>query len=840
MLKWLITFSWRDSRGSRAKLLLFVTSMVLGVAALVSINSFGDNLKRAIDAESKTLLGADLSFESGKPFSDSIESIIDSLGGTQSRRTSFSSMAYFPKSNTTRLATIRGHEPGFPFYGTIESDPPEAASTYLSDNGALIDATLMAQYDIAVGDSVRIGTKSYTVSGKLIQTPRETAAIMLFSPRIYIPLVAMDTTLLSAGSRADYEVYFQFADERDADELVEVLSDTLRAQEVRTDTVEEERANWDRSLTNLYRFLGLVGFMSLLLGSLGVASSIHVYIRQRIQTVAVLRVYGASSYQTFAIYLIQATGMGLLGAVLGSVIGVGLQSVVPVVLGDFLPVHVDFRVSWSSVFMGSAMGVGVTLLFALLPLLEVRNIPPLAALRSDFAPEEKDGRGKKEKWVLLGIMALFVTAFAIIQAPTILIGLGYSAAVAAVFALLALAATTVMRVLAAKPPSNVSYVVKQGMANLHRPHNQTLMMMLALGFGTFLVSTMIISESTLLGQLSLASTEGKPNLVFYDVQPSQVDSVISMIETANLPVLDEVAMISMRLSSVKGKSIESLREDTTFNFSWAHRREYRSTYRDVLAESEVVVEGSFEGTYSGSGLIPLSVEHDVAQQLDVTIGDSLSFNIQGVDISGRITSIREVDWRRMQTNFFFVFADGAINDAPAFHVVMSRTETTEESALIQAGVVRTYPNISSIDISVVLTIFEAIFSKISFVVQFMALFSIITGLLVLSGAVMISRFQRIEESVLLKTLGASRKIVLQIMTTEYLVLGVAAAVTGVGLSLIAGWGVSRFVFEADFVVPFYSLLILTASVVGLTIAVGQLNSRGIYDKEALEVLRKET
>lgn len=840
MLKWLFTFSWRDSRGSRAKLFLFVTSMVLGVAALVSINSFGDNLRRAIDFESKTLLGADLSLESGKPFPASIEAVIDSLGGIQSRRTSFSSMAYFPKSNTARLATVRGHEPGFPFYGTIESDPAEAAETYLFEKGALIDGTLMAQYDVEIGDSVRIGNAVYKVSGKLIQTPRETAAIMLFSPRIYVPLADVDTTLLSIGSRAEYEIYFRLDDGKDPDAIVLSLSDSLEANSIRADTVEEERSSWDRSLTNLYRFLGLVGFMSLLLGSLGVASSIHVYIRQRIQTIAVLRVYGASSYQTFAIYLIQALGMGIVGAFLGSAIGVGLQSLLPLILGDFLPVDVEFSVSWSAVLIGSAMGIGVTLIFAMMPLLDIRNIPPLAALRTDFDQENDRAKNRRAKWLLFGLMAFLVTVIAIIQAPTLIMGLGYSATVAVVFALLAGTAKLIMRFLAAKPPSGVPYVIKQGLANLHRPQNQTLMMVLALGFGTFLVSTMIISESTLLGQIDLASTDGKPNLVFYDVQPAQVDSLVKLVEESELPVLDRVTMISMRLTSVKGVTIESMRRDTTSEISWAHRREYRSTYRDYITESETVLEGTFEGRYSGSGLIPLSVEREVAEQLEITIGDSLVFNIQGVDVAGYISSIREVNWRQMQTNFFFVFPEGSINDAPAFHVVMSRTETAESSAGIQASVVKRYPNISSIDISVVLTVFQAIFSRISFVVRFMALFSIITGLLVLSGAVMISRFQRIEESVLLKTLGASRRTVLQIMTTEYFVLGVASSFTGVLLSLAAGWGVSRFVFEADFNIPFGPLLLLMASVIGVTIVVGQLNSRGVYDKEALDVLRKET
>ena len=839
MFKWLLTFAWKDSRGSRAKLLMFITSMILGVAALVSINSFGDNLRQAIDNESKSLLGADLSFESGQPFDAKIEAIIDSLGGIQSRRTSFSSMAYFPKSNSARLATVRGHEPGFPFYGTIETEPPSAAQTYLQDGGALIDGTLMVQYGVEVGDSVRIGNATYPVAGKLLQTPRETAAIMLFSPRIYVPLAALDTTLLSMGSRADFEVYFQFEDGRDADALVETLSDSLRAHNVRTDTVEEEREGWDRSLSNLYRFLGLVGFMSLLLGSLGVASSIHVYVRQRIQTVAVLRCYGASSRQTIIIYLIQALGMGLVGVVLGSAAGVSIQSLLPLVLGDFLPVDVDFAVSWPSVLLGSGIGLGVTLLFALMPLLEIRNIPPLAAIRADFShePSKKESRSR---WILFGIISILVSLFAVVQAPTIWIGLGYAVSVAVVFILLSITARLIMRFMAAKPPKSVSYVVKQGIANLHRPHNQTLMMILALGFGSFLVSTMLLSERTLLNQIDLASTEGRPNLVFYDVQPAQVDSVESLIQAANLPVIDQVAMISMRISSINGRCIEEIREDSTLDYSWAHRREYRSTYRDFLSESETVVSGAFDPVYEGSGRVPISVEQDVASQLGVEVGDSLGFNIQGVQFDTRISSIREVDWRQMQTNFFFVFPEGAINDAPAFHVVMSRTETEAESAAIQAEVVQSFSNVSSIDVSVVLSVFEAIFSRISFVVRFMALFSILTGLLVLSGAVLISRFQRIEESVLLKTLGASRKTVLRIMSVEYLVLGLAGAVTGVGLSLISGWAIAYFVFDSSLVVPFVPLAGIVFAVVVLTLIVGQLNSRGIYEKEALEVLRKET
>jgi putative ABC transport system permease protein len=837
MDRWIWRFAARDTRGNRGRLLLFVSSMVLGVAALVSINSFGDNLRAAIDAESRTLLGADLSIESSTRFNDRVEAIIDSLGGTQSRRTSFASMAYFPRTASSRLVTVRGNEPGFPFYGAVETDPPEAATSYFDTGGALIDGTLMQQYGITLGDSMRIGYMSYRVEGRLLQTPRESAAVMLFSPRVYVPLARLDTTLLAAGSRADYEVYFRFTDGRDADAAIEPLQDELRSYRVGTDTVEEERENWNEALTNLYRFLGLVGFTALLLGSLGVASSISVYVRQRIQTIAVLRCYGASIRSTIWIYVLQASGMGVFGALVGSAVGIGIQTLIPRVLSDFLPVDVVFRVSWTAVLMGSAIGLGVTLLFALLPLLSLRHVSPLSAIRSGV--ENAPRRRGASWWATVGVIGLGTTGFAVAQAPTPAMGIGYAAGILVVFLLLAGTAKLLMALLSRRPPAGVSYTIKQGMANLYRPNNQTLTMMLALGLGTFLVTTMLVSERTLVSQITVVGDADRPNLIFYDIQPPQVEPVRALIEGEGLQVLEQTPIVTMRIHAVKGRTVQELREDSTARATWAHRREYRSTYRDRLTDSETLVAGTFTPVWTGEGPIPVSVEQDVADELEVDLGDPIVFDIQGIQVPAVVGSIRTVDWRRMQTNFFIVFPDGSLDAAPALHVIMTRTETEEASGNVQSAVVRALPNVSAIDLSLILSTFDAIFSRIAFVARFMALFSVLTGLIVLAGAVLISRFQRIEESVLLKTLGASRKTVLQIMSVEYLVLGLAASLTGILLALVAGWTISLFVFEAPLSVPFGSVGIIMASVVVLTLVIGHLNSRGVYDRSALDVLRNE-
>ncbi|MBT8400843.1 MAG: ABC transporter permease, partial [Rhodothermia bacterium] len=333
-IPWTLLMAWRESRGSRGRLLLFVSSIVLGVAALVAIHSFGDSLRAAVDDQAKGLLGADMSFESRQPFPDEVEAIIDSLGGDQSRRISFASMALFPESGKTRLVSVRAIEGDFPYYGSIVTDPDEAARSYRQEGAALVDGSLMSQFGVETGDSVMIGGQAYPVAGVLKRTARESAAFALVSPRIYIPLSRIDSTLIGPGSRVEHEVFFRFSDSVDVEALLATLKPRLREYDVGSDSVAEIKRNWNTALTNLYKFLGLAALMALLLGSVGVASAIHVYVTQRLQTAAVLRCVGARVRSTFGIYVIQAVALGLLGSIAGAALGVLVQQLLPVVLSD--------------------------------------------------------------------------------------------------------------------------------------------------------------------------------------------------------------------------------------------------------------------------------------------------------------------------------------------------------------------------------------------------------------------------------------------------------------------------------------------------------------------------
>jgi putative ABC transport system permease protein len=837
---WIGKMAWRDSRSSRKRLFLFMSSIILGIAALVAITSFGRNLEEAIHAQAKTLLGADLVIHSRQPWTPEAEAFVQSLGGEQSRETNFASMVSLPKNGSTRLADVRALEGRFPYYGKFQTAPASAADTFKEGPLALVEEGLMLQFGAEVGDQIQIGEFTYRIAGRLQKIPGE-ASVEFTGPRIYIPMAYLSQTkLLQRGSLASYKAYFKFDPTVDVDVLVAKIDSDLTKHRLRSDTVRERQAEMGQAIENVYRFLNLVGFIALLLGAIGVASAVHAYVKQKIGTVAILRCVGARAKQTMAVYLVQAMVMGLGGAMVGVLLGIGTQFLLPRVIGDLLPVSVEPSVSWLAILEGLATGLGITLLFALLPLLSVRKISPLLTLRSSYE-ETKPRTRDPLRWLTFLLIAAGVSGFALAQTERWTIGAGFVVGLAVAFGVLAGVAKLIMWLVRAFFPSRWAYVWRQGLANLYRPNNQTVVLMLSLGLGTFLISTLYLTQSALLAHVSLTGGGTNPNMVLFDIQSDQNEGVASLIRSFDLPLMQRVPIVTMRLEAVRGRSVEDIMNDPRPAIrGWALQREYRVTYRDHLIETEKVIAGAWQGRVDpSSGTIPISLEESMARSLRVSVGDQLVFNVQGVPMTTTVSSIRQVEWRRVQPNFLLVFPAGALEEAPQFHVLVTRVESSEMSARVQRAVVKQFPNVSIIDLTLILNTIDSVLSKVSLIIKFMASFSVLTGLIVLASAVITSRYHRIQESVLLRTLGASRAQIIKIMVIEYLFLGGFAAATGLLLSLGGGWALAYFVFEVTFVPAVLPLLLTLIVVIGLTVLIGMVNSRGIWNRPPLEVLRVE-
>lgn len=833
--------AWRDSRTHRRRMILFSTAIVLGIAALVAIRSLGEDLERAIDAQAKTLLGADLEISSRQPFNDEMQTLIDSIGGVQAREVRFSSMVYFPKTGETRLARIRAAEAGYPFYGEFTTEPQSAAHEFHNGPLALVEEALLLQYDAQLGDTIKIGAVIFAIAGRLQNVPGESAADAFIGPRVYFPLRYLEQTdLLQRGSQVTYSVHFKLDERIDVEQLAKRLQPLREKYRLSLETVASQKEDLGEGMRNLYQFLSLVGFIALVLGSVGVASAVHVYINQKLNTVAVLRCLGASGKQAFMIFLVQALALGLAGSVLGVVLGLYLQTWLPKILGDFLPVQIAITTSWSAIAQGLVLGLGMTLFFTLLPLLNIRGISPLLAIRSFY----EEQRAQKRDWLKAGAYVLLLLAlvtFARVQAPSWRVALGFSLGLLLAFALLFSVAKLLTKGVRKFFPSSWSYIWRQSLASLYRPHNQTLTMILALGLGTFLIATLLIVQETLLQQIKLSSTGEQPNLVLYDIQTDQKEGVAEIMRAQHLAVQQQVPVVTMRLEELNGKNVRELQKDTTSGIpSWALRREYRSSYRDSLNDNEKLLSGTIQKRVgSPSDTIRVSVDEGIAKTLKLKLGDELVFDVQGVPVKTVVGSLREVNWRRLMPSFYILFPHGALEQAPQFHVLVTRVPDAASSARLQRAVVQAFPNVSAIDLTLVLRTADNILSKVAFVIRFMALFSILTGLTVLASAVITSRYQRLQESVLLRTLGASRKQVLKIMALEYLFLGGLAALTGLVLAFAGSFALARFVFETPFAPEILPTLIIIVAVVTLTIFLGMVNSRGLVERSPLEILRVE-
>jgi putative ABC transport system permease protein len=844
VIGFVLRMAGREIRAAPRRLLLLTGSVAIGVAALVAIGSFTDNVRDSVRSQARGLLGADFALSSRRPLPAAAERVLDTLrarGGSVARLTNFGGMAYVPRTSGARLVQVAAVEPGYPFYGDLRSDPAAAWAGLQAGGRVVGDPSLLTALGARVGDTLSLGETRLAITGVVTNATANVGFRAALGPRIYIAARDLAATrLLGFGSRAEYEAYVRLPAGVSPQLLAQQYRPALQADRVSVRTVSEDQRNLNDALGRLTGYLGLVGIIALLLGGIGVASAVVVFIRQRLDTIAVLRCLGASARAVFAVYAAEAAAMGLAGGALGAAAGLLAQRLLPGLLASLLPVDVRPTISIGAVATGVGTGLGVALIFASIPLSAIRRVPPLAALRRNVEPE----RRRLDPWQLAAVALLGASTVALAahQVDSWRQGAIFAGGVAVALLVLWGASWIAIRLARRWLPSGWPYPWRQGLANLHRPANQTATVVLAIGFGAFLLGTLFLVQYNLLRILQITGGPERPNLVLFDIQTDQVSDVEAAVRAGGYRASAPVPIVPMRIQSVKGRVVTVARADTSAGdadpdpSSWAIRREYRSTYRDTLVASERLVAGRW---WTSGARDEISIERDVARELGVGLGDQIVWDVQGVPLSTRITSIREVDWARFEPNFFVVFSPGTLESAPQTALVMTRVPSAAERGALQRRIAERLPNVTSLDLSSVQSTLERLIDRVVLAIRFMALFTLGTGALVLIGALATSRFQRIREGALLRTLGATRAQLWRVVLAEYLSLGTLAAVVALLLATASGWALTRFVFDGRFTLPVVPFALLGVSVVTLTVAVGVANSRDVLRRPPLEVLRSE-
>ena len=837
----------RESRGSAGRLIFFAACLAVGVAAVVAVAGLSQALDSGIQAQARQLLAGDIAVGSRRPIAEGIAVAIDRIPG--SRRTAaieMPSVVSLPmtsddsgEAGSSLLCELKAVGPGYPFYGSVTTEPPASLERLLDDNHVLVGPELLSRLQTSIGEELRIGNEIYEIAGVITAEPDRLEIGVTLGPRVLLSVAGLERTgLLGLGSRVRHRLLVRLADGSTPAE-VEAAAATVREaiadpEFVNVETYTEAQPALRTALDRVERFLGMVALLSLLIGGIGVAQAVRAWLAGRLDAIAVLRALGVRPREVFILYLAQTALLALVGSVLGAIAGALAAKAVPGFLQTLLPVQVE--VGWQPLAMarGVGLGVGVAVIFGLRPLFDVLRVPPVRVLRRDADPLPV---GRVVATVLFSILVVGVMTTATFQSGSVVRGVLFGFGLIVAAAVLALGAWLVVRIVGRVPRDLGSVALRHGLASLARPGSGTLGAVVALGLGVLTVLGMYLIQQRLSAQLDADLPAEAPTAFFIDIQPDQWQGVRETLEEFGAEKVESVEVVIARLQSINDVPVGDLvpeNGEKSGDRRWVLTREQRLTSMATLPEDNVIIDGAL---WSDPSRPEVTVERDFAEDLGVAVGDTLVFNIQGVPLELLVSSIRSVEWERFSINFFLVVEPGVLDNAPRYRIATARLAQNVELP-IQDRLAASYPNVTMLRIRELLEKIVTVLEQIGFGVRFLGAFTVLAGIAILAGAISAGAVARGRQVALYKTLGMTRAQVALVFAVEYALVGLVAGALGTVGAMALAYVVVRFGFEMTWVwVPSAYLLAAGAAVV-LSVIAGLAASARALAVRPLAVLRQ--
>ena len=855
----IVKMSLREFRASWRRLLFFFLCVAVGVGAIVMLRSVIQSLRHGLMREARAMIASDVIVQTNRAWTPELRGRIDAmlseapiLAETESIETP-TMVRPEQGSAVARMVELRGIEAAFPFYGTLSlANGEEYSHALLAGRGAIVGPELLVQLRMRVGERLMIGGQPFTIRGVIAQEPGRRIGAFSFGARVIIDLADLrQAGLLGFGSRANYQRLLKVREDG-VDRLTTRLRDELRGQfaSARSYALLEDDIGTD--LIRAENYLSLVGLVIVVLGGIGVWSVTRVFVRQKIRSVAILKCLGATTGQVLATYVAQVALLGLAGSLTGVALAWAAMRMIPAsLLATFG--GVTYGLTASAIAQGVAVGLLVSLLFALVPLLEVRRVKPLLLLRgSDQRQPQKrawTGSGLRAlaarvDWVqvaagvLVGAGLVVVAAW---QAASLRAGLLVSGGFAAVALVLYGAAWLLVRV--ARPLSRARWFpLRHAVLGLGRPGNQTRVILLSVGLGCFFVLGVRTLQQNLVSESVIGVRQGSADLFVINIQPDQ-ESGVKEILNAGGSRARIVPTLRARVTGVRGRDI-NLESYADVRGRGSLAREYTVTYRPTLEENEEVTLGRFWPEQAPAEAVTeqeVSIEQSIHERFGIVVGDWMRFDVAGRPFEARVTSVRRVRWEDARSGgFMFVFRPGALAKAPHTFVGFVRGPAEADArARLQFELVSRYPNISAIDARDVIARIQSVVDNIVLAISIVGGIALASGVLILVGAVAMTKFQRVYEAAILRTLGASTRLLTTVVALEYSALGLLAGLIGALGSLALSWAVTKFLLDIAWKpAPFLLLggVLVTSALVA---TVGVLASAEVLRQKPLGALRAE-
>jgi putative ABC transport system permease protein len=795
---------------------LFVLSTTLALVTLVALGGFSRAVQRSVARDARELHAGDVILHSHREFSPALEAEVEAVEreglARAARLHDFYSMARSADGSRSLLASVLAAPPAYPFYGTVLLASGRPFAGVHAPGGVVAEQALLDRLGLRVGDAVLLGRRSLAVRDVLVREPDRPVNAFSFGPRVIVHADDLASLgLVQTGSRVERRTLLKAAREGLVDPLAARLGAKALAGEERVETFRTARTAVKRFFDNFLFFLSLIGIFTLVLAGFGIQSSLTALLREKRDTLAVMRALGATSAFVARQAALMVFLLALGGTVLGILLGGAAQRLLPLLFRGIVPDDaVSGGLSAGAVLEGCLLGAVVAALFTSVPLRRLREIRPAAVVGREVLPETS----RAPLLVRGGLVALFAAALIVWKIRDLRIGLWFVAGVGGLILAAALASWLLLRAgRAAAPRRLVPRLVARG---LERPGSGTLVTLTTLVTSLAAILALHLVELNLDRTFVRSFPEDAPNVFFLDIQTAQREGF-----ARELGVPAEFhPVVRARVAAINGEPIDQERERAARRDNLA--REFNLTWRDTLLEDEVVYAGPglFDPSWSGP---QVSVLDEVLEMRDLRLGDSITFTVGGVPIEARVTSLRRRNRSSVRPFFYFVLPPALLRDAPQTIFAAARVPRAEVPA-VQTRVVAGFPNVSVIDVTETARVLSGVMRRLSGIVRFFTWLSIAAGLLIVTSAVLATRHARLRESVYYRVLGARRGFVLRVFAAEHLALGAAAAGVALAFAELAGWLVCRFSFDIDFH-PFLSAILpLAGGTALLVLATGLAGS----------------
>jgi putative ABC transport system permease protein len=840
-----VRMAWRELRWAWRRLLFFFLCLSIGVASIVTLRSVVQSVRAALRAEARSLLGGDLAVSTSREWDARTLGTIEPLLARfliQARASQVETLTMVRPADAakavSRLVELLGVDSAYPLYGSLELEGGQHYShALLAGRGVLVRPDLLAQLGAAIGDEVFIGDARFTIRGVVLREPGRRAGAFSFGTRAFVDRRDLEAAeLLGFGSRATHRLLFRMPG-GDTERLARELQQAFRGQFVSVRTYRSAEDQIGRELGRAENYLSLVGLMIMVLGGVGVWSVIRVFMQQKLRSVAILKCVGGSTGQVLTVYVAQVALMGLTGSAIGVLMAAGAVAWLRPAVAEATGLLPAAGLTASAVVQGAGIGLLVALLFALVPLLDVRHVRPSLLLRaSELARPRRDPAW----YAATAGIGLLLVALAAWQAGSWRVGAILAGGFAGVSLVLVGAGALLVR--AMRPLQRSRHLaVRYASRRVGRPGSQVRPVLLAVGLGVFLVAGVRVLQASLLEAMAITLRPDAPDMFLIDVQPDQAEGVRAAIRAAGSPgdpVL--IPVLRARITAIRGKATTLESYEDVRGRGRGLGREYVVTYRSNLSNNERLVAGEFWPAAPPAGA-QVSVEQGLAERERLEPGDVIRFDVLGRAIEATVASIRAVDWADARAGgFMFVFRPGVLEAAPGTFIAPVRAPAGAASrARFQRDLTAAFPNVSVIDVREILAGITRVLRTISLAVTVVGSLVLLSGILILAGSISMTRFQRTYEVAVLKTLGATSGHVAAMLAVEYGLIGAAAGVIGSTGALGLSWAVTRFVLDLPWEPAIGALgaAVVAASV--LVAAVGVTASLDVLRRKPLATLRAE-